>query len=353
MKVGRNDACPCGSGLKYKKCCLVRESAMLGAYSSGDREDALGRLDRFCERSEAEGEREAAEEEFFAPVDRLTDVDTRDQDVLDAGEDMFEDWFAFDRRGEGGLTPVEHLLQDQGEGLTDGEREYLERLGRTELRLFEVTRLTPHGLDLVDLLTNEPCSVGTSDGSDELEVGDLLAARLMAGPAGTPIIEGSSLLYPSSSKDAVLGALRRMQEEVALGLRDDAGAVQSAAPVLHLLWVMHTAPPLAPEVCIHVVFDVLDRALLMGVLAAHEDIEEDEDEDTYLWVDRSGDEEEEDLGAFTLEDDRLIFHAADDDLAERARRMIERAAGGCIRYVDTYPEAIDDDEEEDDADPPR
>ncbi|UCF95562.1 MAG: type I methionyl aminopeptidase [Desulfobacterales bacterium] len=25
MKVGRNDPCPCGSGLKYKKCCLGRE----------------------------------------------------------------------------------------------------------------------------------------------------------------------------------------------------------------------------------------------------------------------------------------------------------------------------------------
>ena len=24
-KVGRNDPCPCGSGKKYKKCCLVNE----------------------------------------------------------------------------------------------------------------------------------------------------------------------------------------------------------------------------------------------------------------------------------------------------------------------------------------
>jgi preprotein translocase subunit SecA len=24
-KVGRNDPCPCGSGKKYKKCCLPRE----------------------------------------------------------------------------------------------------------------------------------------------------------------------------------------------------------------------------------------------------------------------------------------------------------------------------------------
>jgi len=27
VKVGRNDPCPCGSGLKYKKCCLPREQA--------------------------------------------------------------------------------------------------------------------------------------------------------------------------------------------------------------------------------------------------------------------------------------------------------------------------------------
>jgi methionyl aminopeptidase len=27
MKIGRNDPCPCGSGLKYKKCCLSRSSS--------------------------------------------------------------------------------------------------------------------------------------------------------------------------------------------------------------------------------------------------------------------------------------------------------------------------------------
>jgi uncharacterized protein YchJ len=26
-KVGRNESCPCGSGKKYKKCCLLKEEA--------------------------------------------------------------------------------------------------------------------------------------------------------------------------------------------------------------------------------------------------------------------------------------------------------------------------------------
>jgi len=31
VKVGRNDLCPCGSGLKYKKCCAGKEDAILPA----------------------------------------------------------------------------------------------------------------------------------------------------------------------------------------------------------------------------------------------------------------------------------------------------------------------------------
>lgn|GEM_PF-6248112 len=28
MKVGRNDPCPCGSGLRYKQCCLARRGGL-------------------------------------------------------------------------------------------------------------------------------------------------------------------------------------------------------------------------------------------------------------------------------------------------------------------------------------
>ena len=30
-KVGRNDLCPCGSGKKYKKCCLLKSGADVSA----------------------------------------------------------------------------------------------------------------------------------------------------------------------------------------------------------------------------------------------------------------------------------------------------------------------------------
>ncbi len=34
-RIGRNDPCPCGSGRKYKKCCLPKEEPRLGNAGSG------------------------------------------------------------------------------------------------------------------------------------------------------------------------------------------------------------------------------------------------------------------------------------------------------------------------------
>ena len=40
MKIGRNDPCPCGSGKKYKKCCLLKEHGMSEAESFTESSDS-------------------------------------------------------------------------------------------------------------------------------------------------------------------------------------------------------------------------------------------------------------------------------------------------------------------------
>ena len=48
-KIGRNDPCPCGSGKKYKQCCLHEGDARPG-FTADDRNSALAKLDRFVGR---------------------------------------------------------------------------------------------------------------------------------------------------------------------------------------------------------------------------------------------------------------------------------------------------------------
>ena len=47
-KIGRNDPCPCGSGNKFKKCCLPKGAK--AGYTRGERESVLAKLDHFIEK---------------------------------------------------------------------------------------------------------------------------------------------------------------------------------------------------------------------------------------------------------------------------------------------------------------
>jgi tetratricopeptide (TPR) repeat protein len=66
-KIGRNDPCPCGSGQKYKRCCLPRDDAAAVERARAlEREQAAARL--------------APDED-----DGLDDASNRVIDLIDAG----------------------------------------------------------------------------------------------------------------------------------------------------------------------------------------------------------------------------------------------------------------------------
>jgi len=63
--AGRNDQCSCGSGFKYKNCCLGKEEAARPFYTREDWERALARLMRLSIRPEFEGNHQAAQIGFW------------------------------------------------------------------------------------------------------------------------------------------------------------------------------------------------------------------------------------------------------------------------------------------------
>jgi len=67
---GRNDPCPCGSGKKYKKCCIGKESSGEGASATGSTSwDSLPLAERA---------------KIAAEVDRLDDLSNGALDAIEA-----------------------------------------------------------------------------------------------------------------------------------------------------------------------------------------------------------------------------------------------------------------------------
>jgi tetratricopeptide (TPR) repeat protein len=72
-KSARNDPCPCGSGLKYKRCCLDKDQA--GAHASLAVQQA--------ERAARQAQRRAEIADFVAAINGADELDAASNGVVD------------------------------------------------------------------------------------------------------------------------------------------------------------------------------------------------------------------------------------------------------------------------------
>lgn len=343
MTVGRNDPCACGSGKKFKRCCLGKDALASPPFTEADRDSALANLARFADRAEFEADHEAAHLAFW--VDRL---DGRGPDELRAAQKesdyAFTMWFCFDYPLARGGTVADRFLAREGGRLLPGEREYLGRMRPTHLRLYEVVEVRPdEGLTLLDCWTGERRWVRERLGTRQLVRWDLLATRLMPGADGDPVIDGATHLYPAADKEEILTALRRTHRAFRRRFpgADPAAFFKHAGAVFHHLWLdlvaLRPLPVLVtaegdPVLLARAVFDVNDREALRAALASHPELDE-EDEGRYAWrAPEDADGFRRSLGTFVIEGDRVAFEAMSQKRAERGRRLLEALVGDAVRF---------------------
>jgi hypothetical protein len=352
--VGRNDPCPCGSGKKYKRCCLEKDAPAPGAWTAGERDSALASLMRFARRAGLDGDRAAAELTFWGKrLAKLTEAEAREAVDSEESRLFFYEWFVFDCPLHGGGTVVERFLARDGGGLRSGERRYLERMRLSHLRPYEVQAVRlDEGLDLLDLWANKRVRVRERLATRQLVPWDVLAARVILGPEGEPVLDGSPYLYPARDKELILRVLRRLGRSVRpkLPRRDEPTFFKSIGMVFHDLWLELVARRPLPTsvtaegdevVLCRAVFDVRDRAALEAALANHPELER-EDDGSYAWLAEKADEAgfRRGFGRFVLEKGRVVLETMSRQRAERGRALLEAAAGPAVAYRATSSESV-------------
>ncbi len=201
-KVGRNDPCPCGSGKKYKKCCLLKQSAAPAASRpSGPDSRLQERLHAYLEHSLPKSEVYRAMREYFGQ--RLdADEGTLEfaPEALDAEWPAFMEWFLYDFRLSGGQTPIARFLAERGHSLPPDERAILAEWQEAAVGLQEVVGLDPgKSLTLRDVFTGETVQVREVRGSLSAARWDLLSNRLIR-VQGQPQLAGAGILFRPSDR---------------------------------------------------------------------------------------------------------------------------------------------------------
>ncbi|MEQ1832794.1 MAG: SEC-C metal-binding domain-containing protein [Candidatus Eisenbacteria bacterium] len=347
--IGRNSLCPCGSGKKYKHCCLGQAEP---AQSPTGR---LAHVRHGTERPLAQAilqqfERKRGDSWMVAALRDLAAVEPFDESEFA----LLIPCFIY-QLPLGDQTPAAAFLAERGTRLTEFERSTLECNISGRMSLWEVRRVEPgEGLELFDLLTHETRFVHDVLGSQEAQRWMVMLAIVVDYPE-VSVLGGlhPRALQPVESTEP-LAAIRRL-----LGVRTRAvPADRLRAPAIQLAmilqWRLAVADQLRRSMAPRIVsntdgdplvlctdhFDVAvaDQPHVLELLAAIEggQVESSDDGDVVVFL-RAGNKTHKDwdntvLGRARFKADRLLVETNSVKRADSLRKDIERVAVAHVKY---------------------
>lgn len=351
-KIGRNDACPCGSGKKYKRCCLDQGASFrpvaTHAAAVPPRQEALAALHALSAERFLDDHLDAEEELWADLGERAPELAEREY-IAEASEALLDAWFWFDRPLANGRTVVQHLLARPG-ALSPGAVAWLRGMAATAMHLYEVVDVRPGtSITFRDVvLGGSPVTVRERGLSREARRGHLFATRILAvGGSGEPEIELSCLpISPFVARSAVeqLEARRDAYRAEHPG-HPELAFWKRMSPVFHDVWARSILDPVRPQlqntdgeelVWTELHFEIVDEAALRAAL----DVAFEAGDEDWRWTSAGDADGSVSLGTVRIEGDRLVVTCNSRERAERARALVEGGAGEAVRHLATSHEDL-------------
>ena len=219
----RNASCPCGSGRKYKRCCLGKEER---AAREARVDDAVGRRIQAWSSKQFDHEVGVALDQYVGP-ERVMD----DDDIQ-----IFATWFHNDRELAGGGTPAERYAARID--LPIAERAAAAKIASARLGLYRVLSVEPGRLlVLEDIFDCRRIEVTSPHVSREAVRWDILLGRVMEGDP--PSLWGPTRTFEPCDEPELHAGLEHLLGS-SLGRLDE--SARSAAFRRHALELMRFRP---------------------------------------------------------------------------------------------------------------
>ena len=223
MPPGRNDPCPCGSGKKYKKCCMLKEKPstvnLTVRLLRKTSEEVNHLLLAYAKKLHGDMGLLEAWNDFWLgePQERFSYTSPHLQ--------LFMPWFMYHWYPDAerlydpeGQFPCEHtvvaqFLKRRGRSIDPFTRRYLENAQGEPLTFWQAEDVEPgKGILLRDMVTDRTCYVHEVSGSQIIEKWDIVFGHVV-GVDGEYILTGTSsyTLPPSRFRGYVTACIDRIR----------------------------------------------------------------------------------------------------------------------------------------------
>lgn len=350
-KFNRNDPCPCGSGKKYKKCCLIETYIAIGKEDS-IRERLVQELMVFFEKNY----KHTLEDAHFMFWDDFIPAEHLEGTSLDIAYQNFMEWLIFDHMidVDNDKTLIDFYMENNKK-LSLDEHRVLTMMKNSVISLYEVQEVFPEkGLSLKDLLMGGEYDVREKSATRSVRKWDIFAARLLL-VDGQYIMSGSVFPYSIRMKqnilDDIIDEYREYQEEFPDGTMDI--FLKESGDIFNFHWyfpIQNPPPPLnlhtssgEPMLFSKALFEIKDKDAVRTGLAKIKGFEQNQDEDDYIWYDkRDNDGDAIVLGRVEIKQDKLIFECPSKQRLEKGKKLILKALSDAVVHkIDTFQDPIE------------
>jgi hypothetical protein len=222
MSIGRNDPCSCGSGEKYKKCCLRKSEPSADELFRDrlyrEREELITVLLKHAVATYGQNAIEAAWDEFHQ-WDNEDGFDPRSPEIQ-----LFMPWFFYDWTPDlpdedlletaPNMPPAQSLTETKNSRLPPLQREYIQLCTKTGFSFHEILEAWPgKGFKTIDVLTDTVDEIVEKQGSIGARPGYLLFGKTVTIQGLTTLEATSSIMIAPIFKIQVLDLRKHLHKQ--------------------------------------------------------------------------------------------------------------------------------------------
>lgn len=341
--LGRNDPCPCGSGKKYKKCCLLKTYVEIGKEES-IKQRLVQDILAFAKKRFGNYIDDAYDYFWngFDPRKNLSNELFRFSDI------NFWEWLVYDwiPDEEDGRTLIEHF-KENNKKLSLDELKVLNMMNNAVISLYEVQDVFfEKGLLLKDLLMGGEYDVREKMATRSARKWDIFAGRLLH-VDGIYILSGAVYPYHVRRKEDIIKTINKWFKEYK---RDYPEAtmddfLKSESDMFNFFWYSPVINP--PEIKLattsgepfllsKAIFEIKDKDRVIEGLKRVKEFEQKDDE--FIWYDeRDEDGSATVLGRIEIKDNKLTLECNSKERLQKGKEIIlKHISGSIIHKVDTF-----------------
>lgn len=204
--IGRNELCPCGSGKKYKKCCLQKNQLIEFTrnkilYAKGLYNNVENKIYEYSKALNFHNDREECEKKFYISKESNSIIDKQ-----------CNTYFMYDYKNNKGNTIINMFIDDNKLTLNKSQRNILLSMIKGNISIFKIEDIGPTKSIIRDYLNDNKIIVEDIDVFKGLKAGESIIGRPV-NVQGVNILVDGCIKVSDASLNIILDNIKQLYKD--------------------------------------------------------------------------------------------------------------------------------------------